>query len=557
MEDISKEAGSFVKLEIQPTFVRTRVVVDGLAPILTDTLVEFHSGESITAYLEYERLDYFCSLCKRLTHSAADCELRAITSGNEEKQQQSFSTQGRRDYQSDITRKATRREDFHQRLDRHGRPFGERPSSRSFHERTTRDRASMETGSTAPKHHNHRREPSADKPNLLETRRFDKSYYDQRPLRVYNESDPRHEADPIQTLSLQRQEAIGGNNNLTYVQREQSIQRPYRARDEAFRTPIQYVWKEKTPLPTQDQREEVVQTLAEVRPLERNLAIADFPQTVLDANPDEDEATLNATIRYINHPDPIESLARRYRVLQGGLTPTYFPQPEASNQHLIPEKNRVVAELEDLTTQYVNCANPIERAARQQRVLVGEENNLILETATAIVQAAVAQAEQQSSTIRPEATETAIAVEQPHKSQLDDEEAELGQLAGPSRKRGRPQGSTKSRPSPSILFGASSRKRNASRVQNSPRRHRSSVVSSIRRSRNRDQQNQILNTDTTDSHSNGSRNLQREHIGASNFQHQTLEQPLSDNQENQEEATNGTPNQRRTMDFRSCHNPAP
>ncbi|KAG7591058.1 Ribonuclease H-like superfamily [Arabidopsis thaliana x Arabidopsis arenosa] len=514
VEDIGKEAGRFVQLEIQPNYVRTRVDVNGLAPILTDTVVEFQSGETVTVHLEYERLDKFCNYCKRLTHAETDCELKPLSNTAKDKRSQAYSDQGREEHKHDVPRKGIRREEFHQRLDRHGRPFGERPSSRNFYDRRSRDRASMESVTSASKQHMLLRDPTAGTSNPKGTTQHERADYEQRRLK---ETEPRQNVGPQQTISSQGHKATTNVSNYVNAQEDLLGLRPYRHREDAFRTPVQYVWKEKTQKPQQEEGVEISQIHDRVRPLERNLAIVDYPQPSTGALLEEDEETLNATIRYINHPDPTESLARRYRVAQAdkriSASRDLTPQIGLPNSHSPLLEAEIEAELEDLTTQYVNCANPIERAARQQRVLLGEENHLIRETASAIIKAALNKTGQSSQCpeIAREEFGASRMEEQESSAQLQsrNDEIDLGPLSGPSRKRERSQSHHKQRQNPIMLPGASSKKRNACRFQTTPRRlHTSNGFR--RETRSTEQLSPPRIGSTTPPRSNGPRDLQQE-----------------------------------------------
>jgi len=47
-----------------------------------------------------------------------------------------------------------------------------------------------------------------------------------------------------------------------------------------------------------------------------------------------------------------------------------------------------MSELQEVTVQYITCADPTESAARKQRVLQGEARNLMANTTNLIIQAA-------------------------------------------------------------------------------------------------------------------------------------------------------------------------
>lgn len=66
------------------------------------------------------------------------------------------------------------------------------------------------------------------------------------------------------------------------------------------------------------------------------------------------------------------------------MEPEVFPPP-----HMLPTTEDILEELQEVTIQYTNVLDPIERATRQQRVINGEERGLMAETSANIVAAAM------------------------------------------------------------------------------------------------------------------------------------------------------------------------
>ncbi|KAF2573154.1 hypothetical protein F2Q70_00005685 [Brassica cretica] len=50
-----------------------RVSLNGLNPIIKDTIVDFDTGEEAPVSLEYEGIQHMCSNCNPLTHYTKDC----------------------------------------------------------------------------------------------------------------------------------------------------------------------------------------------------------------------------------------------------------------------------------------------------------------------------------------------------------------------------------------------------------------------------------------------------------------------------------------------------
>lgn len=73
LRDISKDLGTLKNHELTKITARIQVLVDGLKPLIKKAIVEFDSGEESLISLEYERLEYHCSICNRLSHLKQDC----------------------------------------------------------------------------------------------------------------------------------------------------------------------------------------------------------------------------------------------------------------------------------------------------------------------------------------------------------------------------------------------------------------------------------------------------------------------------------------------------
>ncbi|CAN6891718.1 unnamed protein product, partial [Brassica oleracea] len=115
----------------------------------------------------------------------------------------------------------------------------------------------------------------------------------------------------------------------------------------------------------------------------------------------------------------------------------------------LPSREEVLEELRETTLQYISCPDPMESAARKQRVLQSEMNRDVEEAATRILQASAALAR----------TETLQVSELQIHSNQENLQAETSTV--PIRKRGRPPTSkgrrTTVRASPKTFSGTSSR----------------------------------------------------------------------------------------------------
>ncbi|KAJ4901722.1 Uncharacterized protein Rs2_15673 [Raphanus sativus] len=71
--NVGKKLGAYEGQELTKTSARTRVLVNGLQPLIKETILEFGSGEEYKLTLEYERLENHCSYCSCLTHMSYEC----------------------------------------------------------------------------------------------------------------------------------------------------------------------------------------------------------------------------------------------------------------------------------------------------------------------------------------------------------------------------------------------------------------------------------------------------------------------------------------------------
>lgn len=63
-------------------------------------------------------------------------------------------------------------------------------------------------------------------------------------------------------------------------------------------------------------------------------------------------------------------------------------ESDFSKHSEIPSAEKVFEDLREVTLQYINCANPIESAARRRRVIITETENLMANTTSGIIAAA-------------------------------------------------------------------------------------------------------------------------------------------------------------------------
>ena len=70
MYGIGKEIEKVKDIEMTEISAKIKVTVDGLQPLVKETIVDFSSGEEIHVSLDYDKLANHCRLCNMLTHEA-------------------------------------------------------------------------------------------------------------------------------------------------------------------------------------------------------------------------------------------------------------------------------------------------------------------------------------------------------------------------------------------------------------------------------------------------------------------------------------------------------
>ncbi|CAA7054620.1 unnamed protein product [Microthlaspi erraticum] len=292
--DIGRELGTFLGYEITKLEAKIHVSIDALAPIVKETVVEFASRDETLVTLEYERLDFHCSICNKLTHASRECGEKAtgpteradLNQRNITKPQQNQDGgRGNRESRGDRERSP----DFSHRRDRHGRAYGSRVQYSNRGSEKSRERSIESSTNRSYRTTRDTQERRREYPN----REVETSNGTGRDMRNY----------------LQDRRESTGRRHLPELQ-----------------------WREKPG--SRHPREESLPVVAE-----------------------------NSIFR----------------------TPTREIGEEVQRTTSIPTTEEVMEDLQDVTIQYANCSDPIERAARLRRILQSEEQGLMATTAAQIV----------------------------------------------------------------------------------------------------------------------------------------------------------------------------
>ena len=162
---IGQELGTLDNHELTKTIARVRVLVDGLKPLVKESIVEFDSGEESPITLEYEKLEMHCSFCFSLLHARKKCPLRLEEKAHEPLTSHRGVSEGRNEHlttrssyvafpdrapsfreqssqylqlhadthnqmRPSLTKEIEAHHTFQERVDRHENIFGERVSTR-------------------------------------------------------------------------------------------------------------------------------------------------------------------------------------------------------------------------------------------------------------------------------------------------------------------------------------------------------------------------------------------------------------------------------------------
>ncbi|KAF3497417.1 hypothetical protein DY000_02055625 [Brassica cretica] len=73
IQSVGEDIGLFEYSEITSLSARMRVQVNGLLPLIKESVIVYPSGEEVPVSLHYERLEKHCSKCYRLDHELKDC----------------------------------------------------------------------------------------------------------------------------------------------------------------------------------------------------------------------------------------------------------------------------------------------------------------------------------------------------------------------------------------------------------------------------------------------------------------------------------------------------
>ncbi|CAL9240345.1 unnamed protein product [Arabidopsis halleri] len=277
--DLGDEVGEVLDHEITPAVVKMKILLDGLQPLVKETIVEFPDGREALVTLEYKNLKSHCHHCLRLSHEKKDCPGLAASNHSDHKKP---SSSPRDSHSSKVLHSPTKRDNrprqnnsFNKSLSYNHSQADHIISKKRYGEENHRAPSYSEGRSHSQRNYNNtRRSP----PRLKEPSR---SYVSHR-REPSRESSGHYHSSQRQNLQWREKPVSRGNNRNDYLDSSDSSR-------------------------------------ARRPPLERTVTVEVTPPPLLPI-PTTTEVMgelRDVTVQYTSCADPTESAARKQRVLQG------------------------------------------------------------------------------------------------------------------------------------------------------------------------------------------------------------------------------------------------
>lgn len=469
--EIGHELGHLDKYDISQTSARMRVFVDGLSPLVKDSVIDFKSGEESFITLEYEGLKNHCSLCNRLSHLSQDCPIKPqtevsreiVTTENSRPPQEIPPSQialaplqtyrHRSSTPKEVSRPQEQAESphFSQRRDRHGNPFGERISQRATWVRPLKNKITPRNTAQGSieevRQQRDNTQPIVTFPPTHAPTRSDRNRRDHRDRRnPYSQGNNR---------ALMNEEA--GSYNPSYARRD--------------------IVKDTTERHEGPLRDSSPYTRRRDNQRERNAEHRRSPQAPSAPPPTRKAQSSHSAASPSVNPNPRERHAST-----GPMEPPLMPRlPLERNLNVsdftspiqLRSTEEIMEELREVTYQYTNHPDPKERDARMQRVFDSESQGLMEETANRIAAnetaAAMASPAQQLICFQPEPGYLQSTGQEITFSQAEEEgPSNYTRSARVTSKSNRPPKPKRNQHAPRGLLGPSLRQHNLARAQRSP-----------------------------------------------------------------------------------------
>ncbi|CAA7040351.1 unnamed protein product [Microthlaspi erraticum] len=270
------EIGELISFEITEEAAKIKVEIDGLKPLTKEATVDFEDGSEAQVTLDYHKLDKHCSHCFKLTHEVEQCP-----------------TAPRRHHPRNPERIPTNEQANHLKPPYFTTPNPRSPTlNRRREEDSNGEFTSRKLGreDIIPDHH--ARRGNRKSPPLSSARR---------PYPPPNSTRTREVARSYQSHSV-RSPPFWQRNQTHYPRRQSPNQ----------------IWQEKSNQRGENSEDNFAAQPRHRTPISRNLDRNDFPITPVRNQTEEEilHDLQEVDVRYVNCGDPIESAARRQRVLE-------------------------------------------------------------------------------------------------------------------------------------------------------------------------------------------------------------------------------------------------
>ncbi|KAF2590299.1 hypothetical protein F2Q70_00040207 [Brassica cretica] len=433
-------------------------------PLIVDSIVDYNSGEESLVTFEYEGLKNHCSICYHLSHLAQDFPFRSPPPEPIEPMVPSIPSLDRKEVlpgdhivdaqvsaypirthvplNDTVSQESDRLQAFSTRLDRHGRPFGDRVSAVTNGARPLRNKI---TPSIPRKLSGHER--SKRHWNKVNGPSF------------YMKAQYRNRADDRRSYGASREGHCREGNEDTALERER---RNHNQRIVSLQFPPGQL---QATSPSYTTNRAPRRSGAE---RQGNSSYQVARTNVATGNSDEQETPRQVEGDLLPRDYQQEGAVLPRPPLERALIFPELPPPRS-----IPTAEEVMEELMEASHQYVNHPDPVEREARIQRVLETNAQGIMEETAARIIVSATTQSPaQQLICFQPEGgIYRSTGQEISFSNGAERESASMVPSENVTLRSARPPRTKKNSGASRGLMGANLRKHNLALMQRSPATH--------------------------------------------------------------------------------------
>ena len=295
LKTIGEDLGEIMEMDITNQSAKLKVLLDGLQPLIKETMVDFSDGSEALVSLEYKNLKNHCSHCQRLSHEKKNCPGLKREEENPSKPvtpaQQTTSKEPARNYYTPTNNFAA-------------------PSANGSLS------ANIEVSKSASSRQGRNPDTwrSKQPPRSLRNDRISGDYRSQdlENHRSYNSRNER---------SLYHRDKRYHSSPSSFYERDRNESRRVGARFSSSQGNPNLQWREKATSRLSPRRESSEISRTRRPPLERTFTSAEVtpppPPPPIPTNEELMGELRDVTLQYVSCADPSESAARKRRVIQG------------------------------------------------------------------------------------------------------------------------------------------------------------------------------------------------------------------------------------------------